>query len=288
MRVCETLDQLQWILFKHAHGDIWNLLGTTIRPFGLTVDECALWLRIPEIEHHNRNRAKVFLSARPGEILQFLGLPIGRYWEEPFEDLTAMYEYVAQCRLFWVPPANPENEEAGDIEQLRKNLKANDRRRMNQRPGFRKWIEEFKPLCREEGRFLERPATREEVIEEAFSRWPAVENEYKRRRHTFLLEQNINMISNKVIKGAIPEVEAADTQAVMYRSIVVKAFKKIILLGDESYGVVAGDDLKDDQGLFVAEDVVDFIARNQEAVEKVAIKRQQDSYREHMARKAEE
>jgi hypothetical protein len=27
------------ILFKHAHGDLMSILGATIRPFGLTIDD---------------------------------------------------------------------------------------------------------------------------------------------------------------------------------------------------------------------------------------------------------
>lgn len=287
VRVCESLDQLQWMLFKHAHGDIWNLLGTTIRPYGLSVDEMALWLRIPEIEYRHRNRAKVFISSDPVEILHFLGLPIEGYWEEPFKDLDSMYEYVALCRLFWVTPPVQENGGTGDnLEQDRKKLKANDRRRMNQRPGFRKWIEEFKPRCREEGRFLEQPTTREAVTEEAFSCWPNIQKEFTTRRDEFLLEQQRDMIWNKVIKGSIPDVDGSDPRAVQYRSCLVKALKRIILEGDDKYGVVPGDDLKDKQGFYIVENVLDFIARNQEAVGKAAFELNMEAYREHLAQKA--
>src|SRR5687767_4993582 len=30
VRICDTLQSLHWILFKHAHGDIWNILGSMI------------------------------------------------------------------------------------------------------------------------------------------------------------------------------------------------------------------------------------------------------------------
>ena len=29
VRICESIHQLEWMLFKHAHGDIWNLLGSS-------------------------------------------------------------------------------------------------------------------------------------------------------------------------------------------------------------------------------------------------------------------
>jgi hypothetical protein len=76
IRICASPSHLQWLLFKHAHGDMWNLLGSTIRPYGLTVDDAALWVRVPEIEASDRKRARVFLSDDPAETLAFLGLPV--------------------------------------------------------------------------------------------------------------------------------------------------------------------------------------------------------------------
>ncbi|CAM1507460.1 Fc.00g071010.m01.CDS01 [Cosmosporella sp. VM-42] len=286
VRVCDSLDQLQWMLFKHAHGDIWNLLGTTIRPYGLSVDEGALWLRIPEIENVHRNRAKVFLSSDPAEILQFLDLPIEGFWEEPFESLNAMYEYVARCRLFWVHPLDPEQEATStSLEQDRKKLKANDRKRMNQRPGFRRWVEEFKPKCREEGRFLTKPTTREAVTDECFA-WFHVEEEFTSRRQAFLLEKQRDMVWKTLIKGSIPEVESADPREILYRSCLVKALKRIILEGDNRYGILPEQDLKDEEGFYIEEDVLDFISLNQDRVGKVAIELNHGNYIEHLKTKA--
>jgi hypothetical protein len=58
IHICSTLENLEWFLFKHAHGDLWNILGSTIRPYGLTVDEVGFYLRIPEIENLDKKRAK--------------------------------------------------------------------------------------------------------------------------------------------------------------------------------------------------------------------------------------
>lgn len=286
VRVCDTLEYFQWMLFKHAHGDVWNLLGTTIRPYGLSVDECSLWLRIPEIEAFNRRRAKVFLSSDPAEILQFLGLPIEEFWSEPFDDLDGMYEYVARCRLFWVSPLDSEKNSAGtELEQDRKKLKANDRKRMNQRPGFRKWVEDFKPRCRQEGRFLVNPTTREQITQEAFD-WFHVEDEFKARRQEFLLERQREMIWTQVIKGSIPEADPADERAILYRSCLVKALKRVILEDDGRYGVLPERSLKDQDGFYISEDVVDFITRHQDAIGRAAMEISHAGYVEQKKKKA--
>jgi len=147
-RLFDLISIIMQILFKHAHGDIWNLIGSTIRPFGLTVDEEALWLRIPEIEAYDRNRAKVTLTNDPVEVLRFLGLAIGSFWSEPFPSVEAMFNYVTTCRLFWVcPRAEEEEEEEGNVgragvsggEVGAKRLKHNDRRRIKGRPVYRRW-----------------------------------------------------------------------------------------------------------------------------------------------------
>ena len=91
IRLCKDIEDVQWRLFNQAHGDIWNLLGSTIRPFGLTVDDQALWLRIPEIEELDRKRAKVLLARDPAEILRFLGLEIDGFWEEPFSSIQDLF-----------------------------------------------------------------------------------------------------------------------------------------------------------------------------------------------------
>ncbi|KAK1769488.1 hypothetical protein QBC33DRAFT_530908, partial [Phialemonium atrogriseum] len=114
VQICASPSQLQWELFKHAHGDLWNLVGSTIRPLGLTVDEEALWIRIPEIEAFHRSRSKVRLTDDPAAVLSFLGLRAdGSFWEAPFGSLTELFEYIASCRWFWVAPEKAGVEEDG-------------------------------------------------------------------------------------------------------------------------------------------------------------------------------
>ncbi|KAI1342558.1 hypothetical protein F5Y15DRAFT_308893 [Xylariaceae sp. FL0016] len=97
----KSLQQMQWMLFKAAHGDLWNILGFTIRRFGLTVDGTGLYIRIPDIEKLNKKKAKVLLTEDPAEILNFLGLKNdGTQWEEPFNTEREFFEYAASCRFF--------------------------------------------------------------------------------------------------------------------------------------------------------------------------------------------
>ncbi|KYK54477.1 hypothetical protein DCS_06435 [Drechmeria coniospora] len=201
VRIFGTLDEMNWMLFKHAHGDVWNILGSTIRPYGLTIDETALWLRVPEIEKKNRKLAKVFLTSEPDDVIEFLGLPTGECWNQPFDSLEAMYEYVSCCRMMWVPPPslNGDVGRGGGAEagaEDRKIRTSNDRRRMKGRPAFRKWFDDFHVQCRKEGRFAEQKTTREAITKEALTRFNA-EAEFNHRRDAFV--QQTVPVSNHIM-----------------------------------------------------------------------------------------
>ena len=118
-----------WELFTHSHGDLWNLLGTSIRPFGLTANDVGLHLRIAEIEEANRKKSLLFLTADPSSVLRFLGLDVERYWQ-PFETSEEMFRYATGMRFF-----------RRDT-YIRETLKANDRKRMTQRPMYRNFVDE--------------------------------------------------------------------------------------------------------------------------------------------------
>jgi len=148
-----------WELFHAAHGDLWNIIGSTIRGLGITVNNNGMYLRIPQIEGLDRKKAMVFLTDDSNTILDFLGMDAERWWK-PFQNSQDLFEYAATCRLFWVKRTKPEGEVEGDVivanelegqeggELGKKKLKHNDRARMRKRPLFRIWVDEFIPKYR--------------------------------------------------------------------------------------------------------------------------------------------
>lgn len=270
VHICETLEKLQWMLFKHAHGDLWNLLGSTIRRFGLTIDEVGLYVRIPEIEKRDKKRAKVLLSEDPGEILRFLGLRFdGRQWEEPFASDEDIFEYAATCRLFWVTPPDV-GAEGGDEDlteaALARKLKSNDRRRMSYRPIFRKWIEEFIPACRASGRFASPPLTRDEVRQDVFEYFPGVQSIYDSTLTEWRVQRQREELWKAVIKPVVPDDVGPER-----RSCCLSALKKIILDANDSFdGILALPNLKDKDGLFDEDAVRVWVGENWQRVMDVA------------------
>ena len=282
VRICASLRAFQWFLFKHAHGDLWNVLGSTIRPLGLTVDEEALWLRVPEIEGINRSRAKVRVTGEPGRVLEVLGLEDGRVWEEPFATEEGMYEYAATSPMFWVRPLG-EDEGGSRVEGDKRALKANDRKRMSMRPCYRRWVEEFLPRCREEGRFAAPRASRSSVAELIFDRFGSVRGEFEERRREFEIEQQQNDIWKNRIKGFVDGLGPLDVgggadRERTYRGCLVRALKRIVLEGDGRYGVMPEKELRGRDGRFIMENVVEFIEGSYRALGDAAMGMHDETY----------
>lgn len=296
VRICPSLQDFQWGLFKHAHGDLWNILGSTVRPLGLTIDEEALWIRVPEIEGINRRRSKVWVTDDPGRVLEVLGLRGGEAWEEPFGSKEELYEYAAGSPLLWVKPLQEgkrereEEEDGSRVEKDKRVLKSNDRRRMNTRPCYRGWVEEFLPRCRAEGRFIERRHTRESVAERVFGRFP-VETEFKARLREFEIEQQRNDIWKNRIKGFVEGLEGVGgreglgmvgniERERMYRGCLSRALKRIVLEEDYKYGISPRKRLRGGDGKYLMDNVVEFIEGEYKAVGDAAMRAHDEEYAE--------
>ena len=157
VHICQP-DDFDWEVFHESHGDLWNILGSSLRSFGLTANDTGLHLRIPEIEECNRKRALMVLTADPDVVLDFLQLDKAVY-TRPFGTVDDMFEYACTTRFFTTEA------------YVRDGLKANDRRRMGQRDLYRRFVDEFVPSrtdagkCRQDGSGLTRVAVLEEALD---------------------------------------------------------------------------------------------------------------------------
>lgn len=297
VRISPSLEAHKWMLFKHAHGDIWNLVGSLVRPYGLTIDDTGMYVRIPEVEAVYKARAKVHLTSDPARVLDFLGLPRtgahARTWvDEPFASLDAMFEYVTHCRMMYItpsatgPPDQANHDEGHNLLKDVQNLKHNDRQRMRQRPGFRLWIEAFIPRCRREGRFTVQGTSRGQITDEALAEF-GVRDEFESRRRAFLLEKQRDFIWNGVIKTQIPGLEPGETdqKAITARACLVKGLKRIILERDASYGVEFDEAMVDGDGYYKLDEVRRFIEMHKDAVREAAMVRQQVAFIESLEKK---
>ncbi|KAI1360808.1 hypothetical protein F5Y08DRAFT_316550 [Xylaria arbuscula] len=299
LHICPSLSNLQWMLFRDGHGDMWNLLGSTIRPFGLTVDGYGLYIRIPEIENDDRKKARVLLSSDSEDVLHFLGLKIDKeFWDKPFDSEQDLFEYAATCRLFWVRSNNPDaslddnhDSEVGDLDVEDNRVLGADMRKINSKVGtrvkqravFKRWFKEFLPACRASGRYPSTPPlTRDEVRELAFQHFPAASSTYYSTLKKWRVEKQRISLWKEVIKPAIPAYLESSR-----RSCCAAALKKIILNDDTSFdGIVAPSDLKDSNGFFDEALVSAWVGKAWSTVLDVSWRKNQERYAASKERKA--
>ncbi|KAF3275476.1 hypothetical protein EYR41_001074 [Orbilia oligospora] len=129
VHICPSPENMWWVSFKHAYGDLWSILGIMARTKGLVADEKCLNLRIREIEDHNRELAKVELTKSVNETLEFFGLDVGKY-ERGFGGVKEVYEFLTESRFF---------EERSFTKK--KFANASDRSKIGKRDMFKGWFD---------------------------------------------------------------------------------------------------------------------------------------------------
>ncbi|KAK5064371.1 hypothetical protein LTR84_000204 [Exophiala bonariae] len=155
LTICSNSTGLEWLLFLHAHGDLWAMLGGIIRRLGLTNSHKGLAIRIEETEGYNKERSRVTMTNDPYQVLRFLGLNIERYFK-PFSTLDEMMSYVTTCRF------HDPRRGAG---KPREGLKSNERQRANKRAAYTYWVDEYLPAHQNDPCRRDAHKTRDEVIE---------------------------------------------------------------------------------------------------------------------------
>ncbi|CVL04632.1 uncharacterized protein FMAN_12743 [Fusarium mangiferae] len=235
VRYCLSRKQAKYLRFFESHGDFWQILGPIIRPYGLTVDDKGLHIRVPEGEQINRKKAKILLTSKPDDILLFLGLPVAEYWR-PFATTDAMFKYITKCPMFSLPRSSTLE---GDMSLGT----SNDRRRMASRPVYREWVQEFKPRLRERGQYYENPLTRDDIRDKAFNTFK-IESEYHSRVRSFIRDSQRDEL-RKYIRSIVPQAEDNSTQAKQRRSKTIKAMLAIVLDGLDAseFGIAAPSNL---------------------------------------------
>ncbi|KAK3397681.1 hypothetical protein B0T20DRAFT_479878 [Sordaria brevicollis] len=270
VHICRDLDQMFWGLFKSAHGDAWTLLGSIIRPFGLTADDEGLWLRIPEIEKLDRKKARVLLTTDPVEVLHFLGMQVEGYWSEPFATIDDMFTYISTCRFFV---------QESSSECLQGSSNSTNKRNMKTRPIFRKWFEDFLPRLRvDDHSELQRQGVvspsdlRVRVRDEAFQTF-CVESTYRTQLKDWRLKKEPEMVKN-LIRSAIP-----DNLDPQFRGSLLSAIKKIVMEDSTEFGGPRPKTpLRDEEGFYDKEMTRAFVEEHWEEIGKIAFKKYSEAY----------
>lgn len=259
-----------------------------IRPYGLTANEDALYIRIPEIEQIDKKKARVLLTSCPAKVLDFIMVEDHGVWAKRFSSVDALFNYTSKCKWFYVWLAHENKKTSAEVKE---GLKANDRQRMNQRPVFAQWAEEYVPFQINLNRSLlesdKRTATdiRDEVRNTAFSTFPGAEERYNQQLATWNKEKIRIFVKNKLIKEdmalpasivcALPTPQEGSSAAEVeknWRGVLRSALTKLIVNEStdfESRGITPPQ-LRDKYGVLIVDEVKDWIEKNWEAVGRAA------------------
>ena len=161
-------------------------------------------------------------------------------------------------------------------------MKHNDRQRLEKRPIFRSWIEDFIPQCRAQGLYLTMQTSREQIRDEAFVKF-GVQEEYERRLKEWNMERHKDELWRGVIKATVP-VEEVDPQ---FRAASVKYLKSVIMEGGLWNGEAVQASERDEDGKWDFEEVRNFVTENWEEAGRLRMAAQQKRAVENMKAKAE-
>ncbi|KAL9094414.1 MAG: hypothetical protein Q9165_003264 [Trypethelium subeluteriae] len=145
---------LEWGVFMNSYGDLWQIIGLTIRDLGLTATDRGLHVRIPEIDAHNAKESRLFMTHDPVLTMQFMGLDEKRF-AAGFDSENEMFAWIADGRLF-------------SCNNLEQRQNSNDRQRLRKRPQFKRFLDEWVP----NNRHLwtqKRVPSRSQILEEALN-----------------------------------------------------------------------------------------------------------------------
>jgi hypothetical protein len=201
VHVVQNPAMIDWELFMASYGDMQQLLGLLQRPLGLTTNDRGLHVRVREMEEMNRKAAMIFLTSDVVEMLEFLGLDVGK-WEKGFESNEEVFEWCLRGR-FWGEKvvtdilAGRHRETEDGV-----GMHSGDRQRMRKRAMFRACVDEFLPQYRDLW-MGKRDWNRKEILEETLKCFGVREEYDKKVEDAAIVRKERELL--EVIKKAIPE-----------------------------------------------------------------------------------
>ena len=97
--IVNNLSKFHWLLFLHAHGDLFMVLGQSLRRFGFSLTPSGFHLHIPEIEGQNKGLSRVKITDEPKLVLGYLGLDEEVFYKGAFGEWDDMLGYAASSRF---------------------------------------------------------------------------------------------------------------------------------------------------------------------------------------------
>ena len=224
LRIWEDKIDLDWSLFIQCNGDMINILAALIKHKGLTITDRALNVRIPETEKANKKAARVELTRDPKTVIEYLGLNVDRFFK-PFETRDQLMTYMAGCRFhnptcinriaYEKDPEKSTEQGQGLNDAVKTTLNDYDRERLETRPMFAYWYQDFMPKHRDMPIGSAAHLTREETLEDVFQFFgDEVRSKYYKQKETAItatLRSSVFRSIHEALESKIPSEDMDDT-----------------------------------------------------------------------------
>ncbi|KAF2447359.1 hypothetical protein P171DRAFT_355544 [Karstenula rhodostoma CBS 690.94] len=101
VKVCATPDEetFAWMQFQLLYASGLKMLGSLVKPLGLTISPAGLHIRVEEMESTNFPGSLVFVTMEPGDVLKILGLD-RRFLRAGFDTVEEICEYFTGTWVF--------------------------------------------------------------------------------------------------------------------------------------------------------------------------------------------
>ncbi|KAF2994059.1 hypothetical protein E8E13_001960 [Curvularia kusanoi] len=99
LKICFDPSAFSWMSFETHYATQSSLLGSMVKPIGLTLDHDGLHLRVAELENTDWGKSMVFVSRDPWTVARLLGLS-RRVVDGGFESANKIYTEYADSWLF--------------------------------------------------------------------------------------------------------------------------------------------------------------------------------------------
>ncbi|KAJ5063384.1 hypothetical protein J3E72DRAFT_186765 [Bipolaris maydis] len=99
VKVCLKPELFEWYSFKLGYASNSKIIGSMVKPLGLTIDPEGIHIRVEDLEEMDHNGSMVWISKDPKDILRITGLDF-RIVNAGFITKEEIYKYLISSWLF--------------------------------------------------------------------------------------------------------------------------------------------------------------------------------------------
>ncbi|KAG9383357.1 hypothetical protein A1F94_005268 [Pyrenophora tritici-repentis] len=193
VKVCFRPEMFHWDHFELKYASNSKMIGSMIKPLGLTLDPEGLHIRVKEIEETNFPGSMISVSKNPKDVLRIIRLDL-RILDDGFKSQAELYEYLTSSWLFHSGHFVARLAEDSYADRL-------EDRSVAWTYFVKEWLPQRYPEAQDLQEWYKR--TRDAVRQQVFTMFPHIATTYYKKLSTWANEQEEKRLK-EMITQAIP------------------------------------------------------------------------------------